>query len=73
MSNNNIKHNIPNIKTNYINQPLSNNNTSLNINKETKSNNLKLIIGIKNHVSSNLKYWLLFVIPVLILLFYLLY
>ena len=73
MSNNNIKYNIPTIKNNYINQPLSNNNTSLNINKETNSNNLKLIIGIKNHVSSNLKYWLLFVIPVLILLFYLLY
>ena len=73
MSTNNIKNNIPNIKNNYINQPLSNNNTILNINKETKTDNLKLIIGIKNHVSSNLKYWLLFVIPVLILLFYLLY
>ena len=30
MSTNNIKNNIPNIKNNYINQPLSNNNTILN-------------------------------------------
>ena len=78
MSNNNsIKNLVNNIKTKYGNQ---NNNTNTNTNTNTNNsiNNTStkinnLAVGIKNHLSSNLKYWLIVVVPVLLFLFYLLY
>ena len=76
MSNNNsIKNLVNNIKTKYGNQ---NNNTNTNTNTNNSINNTStkinnLAVGIKNHLSSNLKYWLIVVVPVLLFLFYLLY
>ena len=73
-TNNTIKKLENTIKTKYGNQ----NNINTNINNSNSINNTDtkiniLAVGIKNHLSSNLKYWLVFVVPVLIFLFYLLY
>jgi len=69
-----IKKIVNNIKKKYGNQ----NNINTNINNSNSINNTDtkiniLAVGIKNHLSSNLKYWLVIVVPVLIFLFYLLY
>ena len=69
-TNNNVsvKSIVNSMKTKYGNQSTNNNNNSEDSNIVDN-----LVIGIKNKLSSNLKYWLVIVVPVLIFLIYLLY
>ena len=73
-TNNNVsvKSIVNNMKTKYGNQSNNSNNNNNNNNSEDSIVN-NLVVGIKNKLSSNLKYWLVIVLPVLIFLFYLLY
>ena len=72
--NNHYKSVVNEIKTRYGNSSISNNNSSsLNNNSNNDSNINKIAVKIKNHLSSNLKYWVFIVLPVLIILLYLLY
>jgi len=77
-TNNSIKNLVSTIKTKYSTQNNTNTNTNTNTNNsnsinESNSKINNLAVGIKNHLSSNLKYWLMIVVPVLLFLFYLLY
>ena len=72
--NNKYKNVVNEIKTRYDNSNISNNNfSSLNNNSNNDSNINKIAVKIKNHLSSNLKYWVFIVLPILIILLYLLY
>lgn len=62
-----IKNIVNTIKLKYVSAPASPSNSS---NNSLVDN---LAVKIKNKLSINLKYWLVFILPVLILLFYLLY
>ena len=57
-----VKSIVDNMKTKY--------NTSTNVDSTVTDN---LVVKIKNKLSSNLKYWLMVALPILIILFYLLY
>ena len=70
--NNHYKSVVNEIKTRYGNSSISNNNSS-SLNSNNDSNINKIAVKIKNHLSSNLKYWVFIVLPVLIILLYLLY
>jgi len=72
-TNNNVsvKSIVNSMKTKYGNQSTNNNNN--NNNSEDSNIVDNLVVGIKNKLSSNLKYWLVIVVPVLIFLIYLLY
>ena len=74
-TNNHYKNIINEIKTRYGTSNIINNNSSLlsNSNSNNDSTINKLTIKLKNHLSSNLKYWIFFVLPILIILIYLLY
>ena len=77
-TNNHYKSVVNEIKTRYGNASITNNNSSsLSNNSNNNSNNdsniNKIAVKIKNHLSSNLKYWVFIVLPVLIILLYLLY
>ena len=65
MSNNNVsvKSIVDNMKTKY--------NTSSTADSSSSTDNL--VVKIKNKLSSNLKYWLMIALPILLILFYLLY
>lgn len=73
--NNHYKSVVNEIKKKYGNSSITNNNaSSLNNNSNTNDSNInKIAVKIKNHLSSNLKYWVFIVLPVLIILLYLLY
>ena len=72
--NNHYKSVVNEIKTRYGNSSITNNNSSLlNNNSNNDSNINKIAVKIKNHLSSNLKYWVFIVLPILIILLYLLY
>jgi hypothetical protein len=73
--NNHYKSVVNEIKKKYGNSSIINNNaSSLNNNSNTNDSNInKIAVKIKNHLSSNLKYWVFIVLPVLIILLYLLY
>ena len=73
--NNHYKSVVNEIKKKYGNSSITNNNASpLNNNSNTNDSNInKIAVKIKNHLSSNLKYWVFIVLPVLIILLYLLY
>jgi len=68
-TNNNVsvKSIVNNMKTKYGNQSIKSNTNS----DDSIVDNL--VVGIKNKLSSNLKYWLVIVLPVLVFLFYILY
>ena len=64
LTNNSLVKNLSNtIKSKY-------NNTNKNTNKNTDSD---IVVKVKNHLSTNLKYWLIIVLPILLILCYLLY
>ena len=71
-TNNHYKSVVNEIKTRYGNSNITNNN-SLSLSNNNDSNINKIAVKIKNHLSSNLKYWVFIVLPVLIILLYLLY
>ena len=64
LTNNSLVKNLSNtIKSKY-------NNTNKNTNKNTDSD---IVVKVQNHLSTNLKYWLIIVLPILLILCYLLY
>jgi len=76
--NNQYKSVVNEIKTRYGNSTITNNNNlTLSNNSNNSSNNdsniNKIALKIKNHLSSNLKYWVFIVLPALVILLYLLY
>ena len=71
--NNHYKSVVNEIKTRYGNSNITNNNSLSLSNNNNDSNINKIAVKIKNHLSSNLKYWVFIVLPVLIILLYLLY
>jgi len=74
--NNKYKNVVNEIKTRYSNTSIINNNNSTLSNNNSSNNDSninQLTVKIKNHLSSNLKYWVFIVLPVLIILLYLLY
>ena len=79
LSNNNLtsKSIINTIKLKYNNTNTNKNtNTNTNANKNTNTDKITdpdILVKVKNHLSINLKYWLVFVLPILLLLCYLLY
>jgi len=72
-TNNHYKSVVNEIKTRYGNSNITNNNSLSLSNNNNDSNINKIAVKIKNHLSSNLKYWVFIVLPVLIILLYLLY
>ena len=72
-----VKSIVNNMKTKYGNQSINNSNRNGSNNGSNSNSDSgvinNLVIGIKNKLNSNLKYWLGIVVPVLIFLFYLLY